>query len=533
MSTTVKPYAQPAGKVFADSNTRQKEVRSNNIAAAKSVAEAIRTSLGPKGMDKMIINSNNEVIISNDGATILKQMEVVHPIAKMLVELSLSQDIEAGDGTTTVTVLAGSILNQCQCLLNRNFHPQIIADGIEKAASLAIDCLKSISKPVLLLDREALIKNAKTSLSSKIVSQYSSLLAPLAVDAIYKVIDPNTATNVDLNDIRIVKKPGGTIDDTELVDGFVFDHACSHAAGGPTHVENAKIGLIQFQLSAPKTNIENQIVINQYAQIDRVLREERKYILDMCKRIKSTGCNVLLIQKSILRDAVSDLSLQYLAKMNILVVKDVERSDIEFISKTVGAIPIASSKAFVAAKLGTADLVEEVHTSDGNVVKITGVPNAGKTVSILVRGGNKLVIDEVERSLHDALCVVRSVVKSKHLIVGGGAPEIEMAIQLEKRAEISTGVEPYCFRAFAEALETIPYTLAENAGLNPIAIVTELRNRHALGETNTGINIRKGAITDMESENVVQPLIVTTSAIKLATETACMILRLDDMIECR
>lgn len=256
--------------------------------------------------------------------------------------------------------MAGALLGQCQNLLNKGLHAQAIAEGFQKASSLAVDILKSVAKPVALTDRETLIKNAKTSLNSKIVSQYSSLLAPLAVDSVLRVIDPKNADNVDLNDIKIVKKLGGTIDDTELVEGLVFSHGSSQTAGGPSRIENAKIGLIQFQLSAPKTNMDNQVVINQYAQMDRLLREERKYILDMCKQIKKTGCNVLLIQKSILRDAVNDLSLQYLAKMDILVVRDVERNDIEFISKTVGAIPIASIEAFTAAKLGSAGLVESV-----------------------------------------------------------------------------------------------------------------------------------------------------------------------------
>jgi len=270
--------------------------------------------------------------------------------------------VEAGDGTTSVTVLAGALLGQCQNLLNKRMHAQVIAEGFQKASALAVDILKSIAKPVALTDRETLIKNAKTSLNSKVVSQYSSLLAPLAVDAVLRVIDPKTADNVDLNDIKIVKKLGGTIDDTELVDGLVFSHGAAQTAGGPSRIENAKIGLIQFQLSAPKTNMENQVVIGQYSQMDKLLREERKYILDMCKAIKKTGCNVLLIQKSILRDATNDLSLQYLSKMDILVVRDVERDEIEFISKTVGAIPVASVESFTAAKLGSATLVESVRT---------------------------------------------------------------------------------------------------------------------------------------------------------------------------
>jgi len=250
-------------------------------------------------------------------------------------------------------------------------------------------------------------------LNSKVVSQYSNLLAPLAVDAVLSVIDPPNATNVNLNDIRIVKRLGGTIDDTELVKGLVFTQHASHSAGGPTRIQGAKIGLIQFCLSPPKTYMENNIVISDYAQMDRVLKEERNHILNMCKKIQKTGCNVLLIQKSILRDAVTDLSLHFLAKMKILVVKDIERDEIEFITKTLGCIPIASIESFVPEKLGKADLVEEITTTEQKIIKVTGVPNAGKTVSVLVRGSNKLVLDEADRSLHDALCVIRSIVKKK------------------------------------------------------------------------------------------------------------------------
>jgi len=273
--------------------------------------------------------------------------------------------------------------------------------------------------------------------------------------------------------------------------------------------------------------------VSDYQQIDRILKQERDYILKQCDKIRKTGCNMLLIQKSILRDAVNDLSLQVLAKMKILVVKDIERDDIEFICKTLGCQPIASIEAFAAEKLGKADLVEELNTSEGKLVKVTGVPNPGKTVSVLVRGSNKLMIDEAERSLHDALCVLRSLIRLRYLIAGGGAPEIELSIRLAEYANTLTGMEQYCFRAFAESLEVVPYTLAENAGLNPIATVTELRNKHALNEYTAGINVRKSIISDIIEENVVQPLLVTTSAISLASETVRSILKIDDIINTR
>ncbi|KAM3246265.1 T-complex protein 1 subunit delta [Capsicum annuum] len=484
-------------ETFVD-NKRKDDIRMANIAAAQAVANAVRTSLGPKGMDKMISTANGEVIITNDGATILNKMEVLQPAAKFLVELSKSQDVVAGDGTTTVVVIAAMAL------------------------------------PVELTDRDSLVKSASTALNSKVVSQYSTLLAPLAVDSVLSVVDPENPEIVDLRDIRVVKKLGGTVDDTELVKGLVFDKKVSHASGGLTRVEKAKIGVIQFQISPPKTDIEQSIVVSDYTQMDRILKEERNYILGMIKKIKATGCNVLLIQKSILRDAVTELSLHYLSKAKIMVIKDVERDEIEFITKTLSSLPIANIDHFRAEKLGHADLVEEISLGDGGkIVKITGIQNMGRTTSVLVRGSNQLVLDEAERSLHDALCVVRCLVNKRFLIAGGGAPEIELSRQLGAWAKVLQGMEGYCVRSFAEALEVIPYTLAENAGLNPIAIVTELRNRHAQGEINTGINVRKGQITNILEENVVQPLLVSTSAITLATECVRMILKIDDIVTVR
>ncbi|KAG5229866.1 chaperonin family protein [Salix suchowensis] len=318
-----------------------------------------------------------------------------------------------------------------------------------------------------------------------------------------------------------------------MVRGLVFDKKVSHAAGGPTRVENAKIAVIQFQISPPKTDIEQSIVVSDYAQMDRILKEERNYILGMIKKIRATGWNVLLIQKSILRDAVTDLSLHYLAKAKILVIKDVERDEIEFITKTLNCLPIANIEHFKEEKLGYADLVEEVSLGDGKIVKITGIKDMGRNTCVLVRGSNMLVLDEAERSLHEALCVIRCLVNKQFLIAGGGAPEIELSRQLGAWAKVLHGMEGYCVKAFAEALEVIPYTLAENAGLNPITIVTELRNRHAQGEINAGINVRKGQITNILEENVVQPLLVSTSAITLAAECVRMLLKIDDIVTVR
>jgi len=460
--------------------------------------------------------------------------KVHHPTAKMLVELSKAQDVEAGDGTTSVVVICGSLLNSCTGLLAKGIHPTTITEAFQKSAQHAEQVLREISQKVDLTDRQNLIECVNTCLSSKVISANAESLSPICVDALSKIIDPKTATNVDLNDIKVCKQRGGTLDDSELVDGVVFEKGCSHAANGPTTMENAKVGLIQFHLSAPKTDIENNVVVSDYAAMDRILREERKYILGLCKKIKKAGCNVLLIQKSILRDASNDLSLHFLAKMGILVIKDVERNDIEFIARTVGCRPVAHVDSFTAEKLGTAALVQEVTMAGGaggKVVKVTGVPNSGGTQTILLRGSNSLVLEEADRSVHDALCVLRSLVKEPYMIAGGGAPETEISLRLMQWSKTLKGNEAYCCKAFAEALEAIPHTLAENAGMNPINIVTELRKQHENGLAGAGINVRQGCISDMFGENVLQPLLVSTSAIRLATECVRMILKIDDVVQ--
>lgn len=516
-------------------NSKANDVRLSNIVAAKSVADAIRTSLGPRGMDKMIQKGDGEVLITNDGATILSQLQVFHPTAQMLVQLSKSQDIEAGDGTTGICVIAGALLQACSELLSKGIHPTMIAEAFKLSARKAQEILISVAKPVDLSDRESVLDAVNTCLSSKVVHNNADVLAPIAVDAVLGVIDPLTAVNVDLNDVKIVKQVGGTMDDTELVRGLVLERSAKGASGGPTKIENAKIALIQFCLSAPKTDMENNVVVSDYAAMDRILREERKYILNQCKKIKKWGCNVLLIQKSILRDAYNDLSLHFLAKLDIMVVTDIERNDVDFICRTLNVQPIAHIDHFSAEKMGSCALAQEVTIagSSSKVVKFTDIVNMGPTITILMRGSNRMVLDEADRSIHDALCVVRSLVKKRFLIGGGGAPEAECALRLTQWAKTLPGVQSYCARAFAEALEIIPYTLAENAGINPIAMVTELRNRHNQGDFAGGINVRNGTISDMWAEKIVQPLLVNTSEIQLATECVGMILKIDDLIPVR
>lgn len=556
-------------------DSRKVEVRISNIEAAKALSDAVRTSLGPRGMDKMVKQADGEVIITNDGATILDKVkvrkrkrkknlgvhltywdalsltafrpplsfacrsspvhaQVVHPAAKMLVELSKSQDVNAGDGTTSVVVICGSLLKKCLELLNKGVHPTIISDSMGKACRKAAEILQEMAAPINIQDREALIRAATTSLSSKVVSQHASLLAPMAVDTVLKVINPENPNRVDLRDISIIKKGGGTIDDSIMLDnGLLLNQKPCTSSGGPRRVENAKIGLIQFCISPPKTDLESTVVVNDYQQMDRILKEERNYILSIVKKIRKSGCNVLLIQKSILRDAVTDLSLHYLAKAKIFVVRDIERDQIEFISKTLNCLPVAHVDHMTPDKLGHAQLVEEMPVGGSRVTKFTGVDNVAPTSCCLLRGSNKLVLEEAERSLHDAQCVIRCLVQKPFMLAGGGAPEVEVSRKLGAWAKTLTGMESYCVKGFAEALEVIPYTLAENAGLNPMNIVTELRNHHANGDVNHGINVRKGSLTNMLEENVVQPLQVSLSAFTLATECVRMILKIDDVVPVR
>ena len=429
--------------LMAQKKSKPAEIRTSNIQAAKALADAVRTSLGPKGMDKMIQDPKGEVTITNDGATILDQMKVIHPAAKMMVELSKAQDIEAGDGTTSVVVLCGSLLDAADKLVKKGIHPTSISEAFQKAAAKSVEILTNMAIPLDLGDRDKLLQSANTSLNSKVVSQHSSELSPIAVDAVLKVIDPAKADTVNLKDIKVIKKLGGTVDDTELIEGLVFQEK---AAGNVKKVEKAKIGLIQFQVSPPKTDMDNQVIVSDYAAMDRVLREERAYILNIVKQIKKAGCNVLLVQKSILRDALSDLAIHFFDKMKIMVVKDIEREDVDFLCKTIGCRPIASLDHFTAENLASADLVEEMQTGSSKCVKITGMATPGKTCSIIIRGSNKLVLEEADRSIHDALCVIRCLVKKRFLIAGGGAPETEVSRELMLHANSLAGADAYCFK---------------------------------------------------------------------------------------
>ncbi|KAI8422331.1 hypothetical protein MSG28_006200 [Choristoneura fumiferana] len=426
--------------VYKD-KSKPTDIRLSNINAAKAVSDAIRTSLGPRGMDKMIQAANGEVTITNDGATILKQMSVIHPAAKMLVELSRAQDIEAGDGTTSVVVIAGALLDAAEKLLQKGIHPTVISDGFQKALQMSLQVVEGMATPVDLQNEEALLQAAATSLNSKVVSQHSTILAPIAVQAIRAVMEPipnGIGARVDLRDVKVLERLGGTVEDTELIQGLVIPHRASNV-NGPHRIEKAKVGLIQFCISPPKTDMDHNVIVSDYAAMDRVLKEERQYILNIVKQIKKAGCNVLLVQKSILRDALSDLAVHFLDKIKTMVIKDIEREDIEFVCKTLGCRPIASLDHFTAENLVNVDLVEEVNEPSGKYIKMTGCNSGGRTVSVLVRGSAGAVVAEAARSLHDALCAVRCVARRPALLAGGGAPEAAAAAALARAAIAAPG----------------------------------------------------------------------------------------------
>lgn len=532
MSASPSPSNPP---VFQGQD-RPTDVRMSCILAAKAVSDAVRSSLGPRGMDKLIQDKNGEVIITNDGATILKNMGAAHPAAKLMVSMSQAQDIAAGDGTTSVVLFAGAFLAAAKTLLEKKLHPSIVSDALKQTADEAVNIISQMKIPFATGEtftpdeREILVESARTSLSSKLASNWSDILAPLAVDSVLKILDHG---QVDLKDIRVVQKVGGVLDDSELVEGIVFAHKIARNAGEERVLSDAKIALIQFQISPPKTDMESQVILTDYNQIDRVQREQRQYIIKIVNAIGKTGANVILLQKSILRDAISDLALHFLHKKGIIVVKDIERDEVDFVCRTIGCTPIASVEGLSKDKLGFAGKVEEVRTSGGTIVRITGLKNISKTVTVLLRGSNELMISEAERSLHDALCVIRSLVYERFLLPGGGAAEIELAVQLLKKADEIGGEIGHCMRFFSDSLEIVPFTLAENAGLRPLSVVSQLREAHEKGNKNFGVSVTKPGAADMKEENVLQPFLITKSAITFAAETVRMILKVDDILATR
>jgi len=505
--------------------TTGKEAQRNNIMAAKAIAETVKTTLGPRGMDKMLVSSLGDVTITNDGATILKELDVQHPAAKMLVEVAKTQDNEVGDGTTTAVVLAGELLAKAENLLDQNIHPTLIIDGYKKAADKAQEIVNKISIPVSIKDDKLLANVALTSMASKGITVAKEHFAQLAVKAVKQVVEETDGKlKADIDLIKVIKKHGKSLDETELVKGMVIDKEVAHSQM-PKQVEEAKIALLNDKLEIEKTEFDAKINIESPEQMKLFLDEEERILKEMVEKISDAGANVVFCEKGI-----DDVALHFLAKKSILAVKSVSSSDMEKLARATGGRIIASVKELTSDALGEAKMVEEIKIGEDKLVYVRECKNP-KAVTIVIRGGSEHVVDEAERSLHDALCVVRNAIEDGKIVAGGGAPEAEISRKLRNYATKVGGREQLAIEAFAEAIEAIPATLAENAGLDPIDIMVSLRAEH---ESNSspyyGVDVLTGKIKNMLDLNIVEPLRVKQQVIKSATEAASMILKIDDLI---
>jgi thermosome len=506
------------------SQTKGNDAQKNNISAAKLIAELVRTSLGPRGMDKMLVDTLGDVTITNDGATILKEIDVQHPAAKMMVEISKATDSEVGDGTTSTVVLAGSLLEKAEELIGKNVHPTVVVDGFKKAAEKAIAELRQIGIRVDPLDKKFLKKVAMTTLASKMVSTNSEELADIVVDAVLSVVERiGDKYKVDIDNIKVEKKGSSSIKNTELIHGIVLDKEIVHG-GMPKRIENAKIALLNAPLEIEKTEFDAKININSPEQMQIYIDEENKMLKKLVDKIAASGANVALCQKGI-----DEMAQYYLAKANILAVRRIKESDLTKLAKATGARIVTNINELTDKDLGSAKLVEERQVESDKWVFIEGCKNP-KAVSILARGGSQRVVDEVERSIHDALMSVKDVVEYPHVLIGGGAAETRVSAKIREWANTLDGRPQLAAQKFAEGLETIPLVLAENAGMDPLDTQVQLRSRGTTGKATYGIDVINGQVADLESQNIYEPLAVKEQVVNAATEAACMILRIDDVI---
>jgi thermosome len=501
-----------------------KEAQKNNMQAAKLVAEIVKSSLGPRGMDKMLVDSLGDVTITNDGATLLKEMDIQHPAGKMIVEVAKATDEEVGDGTKSAVILAGALLEKAEELLDRGVHPSIIVHGYNRAAAKSIEILGSIAERVSPTNKEWLTKVARTSMQTKLVVREAQELAEFVVDAVVAVAEERDGTyRVDLDNVKVEKKPGGSVADTTLISGIVLDKEVAHP-GMPKRVEKAKIALISAAFEVEKPEFDTKLNITDPAMMKKFLDEETRMLKSMVDKVVAIGANVMICQKGI-----DDIAQHYLARASILAVRRVKESDFTKLAKATGA-RIANNFDDLSEKdLGRADLVEERKVEEDKWVFVEGCRNP-KAVTLLIRGGTQRIVDEAERSVHDALMITKDVMEKPAVVAGGGSAEMETASQIRKWAESVTGREQLAAQEFAEALETIPIALAVNAGLSPIDAMTELRAKNAGGGKWYGVEAKEGKVKDMYKENVLEPLSVKEQIIKSATEAACMILRIDDVI---
>ena len=508
--------------------TKDKDAQRNNITAAKLVTEMVKSSLGPRGMDKMLVDTLGDVTITNDGATILKEIDVQHPAAKMMVEITKSVDNEVGDGTTSVVVLAGSLLEKAEELINNKVHPTVIVDGYRKSAEKAIELLKEIAEKIDPTDKEYLKKIATTSMSSKLTSTDSPELSDVVINAVLSILEKSDEYNkkfkVDIDNVKVEKKPGGSIKDTKLIHGIVLDKEVVHG-GMPKRIENAKIALLNCPLEIEKTEFDAKININTPEQIQQFIDEENTILKAMVDKISAVEANVVLCQKGI-----DEMAQHYLVKSGILSLRRIKESDMFKLSKATGARLITNLEDLTKEDLGHANLVEERHIETDKWVFVEECKNP-KSVTILVRGGSQRVVDEVERSIHDALMSVKDVVEYPYIITGAGAPEAFVSYRLREWSNKLNGREQLSAEKFIEALESIPLTLAENAGMDPIDSKVQLRAKVSTSsKPKYGIDVLNAKISDVSIKEIFEPLAVKEQVINAATEASSMILRIDNVI---
>src|SRR5215207_6694425 len=511
---------------------RGKEAQRNNITAAKLIAEVVKTCLGPRGMDKMLVDSIGDVTITNDGATILKEIDVQHPAAKMMVEVAKSVDNEVGDGTTSSVVLAGALIEKAEELIDKNVHPTVIVDGYQKASEKALDMLKEdIAIKSNPEDKTLLNKIAVTSMASKLVANDAQELSNIVVDAVLSVAEKlkedrgEDKIKVDIDNIKVEKKAGASIHDTQLIHGIILDKEVVHAAM-PKRIDNAKIALLNCPLEIEKTEMSAEIRINQPQQMQKFLDEENRMLKSMVDKIKSSGANVVLCQKGI-----DDMAQHYLSKEEILAVRRIKESDMTKLSKATGARIITNIDELSSTDLGSAELVEERKVETDKWVFVEGCKNPN-ALSILVRGGSQRIVDEAERSVHDAIMTVKDVIEYPYVIVGGGATEIAMSQKIREWSGSLSGREQLAAEKFADALESIPLVLAENAGMDIIDTQVQLRAKSSSSgrKARYGVDVLEGKVADLASKSIYEPLLVKEQIIKSATEAASMILRIDNVI---
>ena len=504
--------------------SKGREAQKNNIAAAKIIAEIVHTSLGPRGMEKMLVDSLGDVTITNDGATILKEIDVQHPAAKMLVEISKTTDNEVGDGTTSAVVLAGALLEHAESLITQDVHPTIIVDGYRKAAKKAKQFLDDIAEKITANDKSSLLKIAKTSMQTKLVRKDSEKLSEMVVKAILSVAEKNNEKySVDIDDIKVEKKSGGSISDSSIIRGIVLDKEIVHS-GMPKKTIDGKIALINTALEISKTETDAKINISNPQQMKSFLDEENRMLKTMVDKVIGSGATVVLCQKGI-----DDMAQHYLAKAGILAVRRVKESDMTKLAKATGARIVTNLDDLFEKDLGSAALIQEKKVEEDKWVFVEGCKHP-KSVTLLLRAGSQRVVDEVERSIHDSLMVVIDVMEHPSIVAGGGAPETFAATKIRSWAKSLEGREQLAVEKFADALEAIPLALAENAGMDPIDTLTNLRSKQIKGEKWIGIDVMKAKVGNMQSSDIIEPLIVKQQIVSAAAEAACMILRIDDVI---